>query len=154
MVGDIQQTVNRVSGLEYRIVEQVKFLSDLTARRSKTGARYAFPSQQWLATKFGVRRETVNRHMRRLWRWGVMNVTHRRKCQGRWMTNLYTIVQSKYWAVVRMSRVLGGWANRVTKKSHIAPIKRENSIKDSGRASIEVAKQGFASIYKILERKE
>ena len=154
MSNDVQETINRVSGLEYRIVEQVKFLSDLTARRSKTGARYAFPSQQWLATKFGVRRETVNRHMRRLWRLGVMNVTHRRKCQGRWMTNLYTIVQSKYWAVVRMSRVLCGWTHRVTKKSHIAPIKRENSIKDSERLAPEVAKQGFALIFAALDHKE
>ena len=132
MATDPQMTLNRLSGLDQRIVEQLHYLVNVRCSHSSSKARYAFPSQSWLAERLGVSRETVCRRISRMSSLGILRVIHRRKVQGHFRSNLYIIVRFVQWGVQRVLHTLRRVAHRVTERSHIAPPQRETFITDSG----------------------
>lgn len=151
---DPQSTMNYLSGLDYRIIEQIHFLSRLQAKRSPTGARYCNPGQAWLAGRLGRSRQTICRRVRKLYHLGILDITHRRKKQGHWQTNLYKIVQWPKWGVARVSNLLRTLAHRVKKTGHIALLPKGAPIEDTRKIPKEEAKRLFQQLYAAIERRK
>lgn len=151
---DPQGTMNHLSGLDYRIIEQIDFLCRLQAKRSPTGARYCNPGQAWLATRLDRSRQTICTRIRKLYLLGILSVTHRRKKQGHWQTNLYKIVQYTGWGWKRVHNLFTTLRNRVKKTGHIAPPKKEASIKDTRKIPKEEAKRLFQELYAAINRRK
>lgn len=151
---DPQGTLNYLSGLDYRIIEQINFLSRLQAKRSPTGARYCNPGQAWLAGRLDRSRQTICTRIRKLYHLGILDVTHRRKKQGHWQTNLYKIVQYPRWGVARVSNLLRTLSNRVKNTRHIAPPQKGDTIKDTRKMPKEEAQRLFSDLYAALDRRK
>jgi hypothetical protein len=140
---------NQLDGYDFRILEYLMYLCKIQAKKSPTGARYAYPSEAHLASKLDTTRETISRHVSKLSRLGVIAVTHRRKVRGHWQTNLYRIVSHSWWKVQQVIALLRGKHgrkgqesltstpqlqhqrrenhHRVTQSSHLAIPVRENN---------------------------
>lgn len=129
---DPQMTLNRFNGTDYRVIEQVKFISRLKGASSRSGARYACCSQRWIASKIGVCRETVNRSVRKLVRLGVLRVVHRRRVAGHWSTNITVCLQWINWGAARVTESLRQVAHRVSKFPRKDLLQEKSIIKDSG----------------------
>jgi hypothetical protein len=97
-----------------------------------SAAKYSFASQTWLATRLGVSLRTVNRVVRRLKHLGVFEVIHRRKRLGHFRTCLYILKKWPAWGAQRVRAALRLARDRAPKLAHIAPLRRETDIKDSG----------------------
>lgn len=151
---DAQGTMNYLSGLDYRVLEQIDFLSKLQARKSPTGARYCNPGQAWLAKTLGRSRQTINVRVRKLYHLGILSITHRRKKQGHWQTNLYKIVQYTGWGWARVHNLLTTLRNRVKKAGHIAPPPKGAPIEDTRKIPKEEAKRLFQELYAAIERRK
>jgi DNA-binding transcriptional ArsR family regulator len=92
-----EYTLRQLDGKDLMILEHLMFLCKVHKQNSKSGASYAIPSQMWLAKKIGIRRETVSRHITKLARLGILEVTHRRQVKGKYKTNMYRIREWKWW---------------------------------------------------------
>ena len=115
----------RLSGLQLAIMELLYSLSQSTGRRVKSGARYCFPSQQWLAGRLGVSRRSVNHAVRLLRLRGILDVIHRRKKDGWWQSNLYKVVDCRSWWRFWVCQVFNPTVNGEKKPSHIENPKKE-----------------------------
>jgi hypothetical protein len=122
---------NQLDGYDFRILEYLMYLCKLQAKKSPTGARYAYPSESHLANKLDTTRETISRHVSKLSRLGVIAVTHRRKVRGHWQTNLYRIVSHVWWKVQQAISQLRGKTHRVTPTSHLTtPMRGNKNLED------------------------
>ena len=92
-----EHTLRQLDGKDLMILEHLMFLCKVHKQNSESGASYAIPSQMWLAKKIGIRRETVSRHITKLARLGILEVTHRRQVKGKYKTNMYRIREWKWW---------------------------------------------------------
>lgn len=151
---DPQSTLNHLSGLDYRIIEQIDFLSRLQAKKSPTGARYCNPGQAWLARTLGRSRQTINVRIRRLYHLGILSVTHRRKVEGRWQTNLYKIVQYTGWGWARVHNLLTTLRNRVKKARHIASPPKGDNKENTQKLPKEEAQRLFKDLYAAVNRRK
>jgi len=96
----------RLDHYDYRLLEEIQFISRLAAKKSPTGARYAVCSEAYLAKKVHLTRANVSRHISKLASLGILSVTHRRRARGRWQTNLYKIVNWMWWPIGKLMRSL------------------------------------------------
>jgi DNA-binding transcriptional MocR family regulator len=113
------ELMSQLTMLETSVLWDITDLCQRQAPKSRHGAEYCFPSQGYLAKKYGVCRATVNRIIKRLKAGGWITSKQRRKFAGRWQTCLYHIGN-------RMRRILKQFwekfslrVNRVTPELHI-----------------------------------
>lgn len=123
---DLQDTLNQLDGHDLRILEEIDYLSRLQGKKSPTGARYCCPGQKYLGEKIGLARENVSRHITKLMKMGILDVTHRRPIRDMFQTNLYKIRSWIFWRLGKILRSLRSLPKRVTQPSHIAIPVREN----------------------------
>lgn len=121
-----------LSGLELATVELLYQLSQSTGRRVKSGARYCFPSQAWIAGRLGVSRRSINHVVARLRRLGILDVLHRRKKEGRWQSNLYKVINCVSWWRYRLAEVFRPTPHREKQSSLIENPKKETVIVSEG----------------------
>lgn len=123
-----QDIYNQLDGVDFRLLEEIDYLSRCQAKHGKTGARYCFPSEAYLAQKLSRCREVISRHVSKLSRLGVLSVIHRRKVRGHWQTNLYRIVSSVWW---RIRKGLGKTISRDFSRVPPAHKRRAKILADS-----------------------
>lgn len=150
MVVDIHERIEQVCSLEQNLVVFLNFLCEVKGRKSPTGARYANPSQDYLAKRFGVCRATINRALRRLHCLGLIRIQHRRKSQGHWMTCLYTMVRPAAWAAQAVHNLFSRLAHRVTNSSHLVSSQKTSSIPEPEAAETAAQKARFADFIASL----
>lgn len=114
-----------LSGLELSTVELLYQLSQSTGRRVKSGARYCFPSQAWIAGRLGVSRRSINHVVARLRRLGILDVIHRRRKEGHWQSNLYKVINCVSWWRYRLAEVFRPVLHREKQASPIENPKKE-----------------------------
>jgi biotin operon repressor len=125
------KTFNKLDGYDLKILEQIYFLSQCQAKKSPTGAKYCTPSEKYLGKQLGISRESVSHHVVKLNKLGVLDVTHRRKVQGRWQTNLYKIVSWIWWRIRQATKSLRTRPHRVKPASHITtPVRVNNNLEN------------------------
>lgn len=90
-------TYHRLDGHDFRLLDELAYLCKL--RQKHVGASYCTPSTSYLSAKLGIVRESVSRHITKLTKLGILSVTHRRKRDGTWLTNLYKIVKWEAWRI-------------------------------------------------------
>lgn len=120
----------RLSGLELAVVELLYKVSKFTARGSKTGARYTFCGQKWIAKALGCTRETVSHIITRLSALGIIEVIHRRKVNGCWQTNLYKVINFTHWWRYAIMDIWKRPSYRVKQPSHKENPKKEMKTKE------------------------
>lgn len=117
--------IKQLSGHDFRLLEELSFLSRSQAKRSPTGARYCCPSEKYLAGKINLERANVSRHIAKLEKLGILSVTHRRPVRGHWRTNLYKIISWKWWKFSGLLKKATPTPHRVSRPTHLANPKRE-----------------------------
>ena len=85
------QLLKVLTRLDVRLLELLLSLCQSTARTSPGGAVYAYAGEAWLAKQLGSCQSYVSERIQVLEAFGLIQVTHRRKRHGRWLTNLYRI---------------------------------------------------------------
>ena len=155
-----EETLKQLDGYDLRLLEEIHFLCRCKAKSSKTGARYANPSEEYLSRKVGLSRSNVSRHMSKLSKLGILLVTHRRKVRERFQTNLYRILSWVWWRAGKIAAILRQGpnrqkppqptpqtpqlagnpqrSNRVPLEAHITFSKREKvTLKDGSQVKIQ-----------------
>jgi hypothetical protein len=89
---------------DWQLLERITRLCWVRARGPRRPAAYAWCSESWLAHQVGWRRETVSRHLHRLRRSGLLQITNRRPMNGSWQTNLYHLGGAVLAALIRLVR--------------------------------------------------
>jgi hypothetical protein len=110
--------------VDFRLLDELTYLSRKQAKRSPSGARYCIPGRQYLAAKLGVCVRTVSRSIARLKRLGILDVTQRRPVRGIWKTNLYKIRHWLGWRLGQVQGLLRKPFHRGTPVAHIATRER------------------------------
>lgn len=110
----------QLSTFDFRLIEQLCYLSRLRAAESPRKSHYCTPGRAWLAQRLGVSICTISRHTSRLRRLGVLDKLQRRPVRGRWQTCLYAVVNPAAWAVRRVRALILNVSHRVAKVRHIA----------------------------------
>lgn len=100
-----QATYNTITGLDARLLEQIRFNSKFVQARSPTRSEYSYQPQSYWAKKLGCCRATINRRIGKLRKSGILEITRRRKSRGRWQTNLTKIRSWVWW---RLGKLLQG----------------------------------------------
>lgn len=114
---------NQLSGLDCRLLDELGYLSRLTARRSARGASYCTPGRHWLAQRLGCSQTTISRRTSHLKALGVLSKLQRRPVAGHWQTCLYALIHPIAWQASRLRHLLTTTANRVSRMTHLAPSK-------------------------------
>lgn len=83
------ETIRQMTRAQIVLLDLLLDLMCCTSRHAPSGAFYAFPSQKFLASRLGMSRPWVSRSVGQLAAHGLIHITHRRKVQGCWKTNLY-----------------------------------------------------------------
>ena len=83
---------------------------------------YITPSEQYIASRTGLRRETVSRAIRRLELLSLIAVINRRRTNGHWSTNLYKLGPMFLRWIRRTADISFFRRNRVTIPSHLDNI--------------------------------
>lgn len=126
----------QLKSIDVGILDHLAYLSNLTAKRSRSGAHYATPGRRWLAAKLGVSIRTITRHTTHLAAVGILTKRERRRDLGRWQTNLYCLVGRGAWMIARRAQSLRRPLNRGTELAHKPPSEREDSRSAEGRAAL------------------
>ena len=95
---------NHVTGTGFRVLELVDYLCK--QQRKRTGALYCTPSQEYMAERLGVVKETISRTVSDLVRLGFLVVQPRRCVAGKWKTNMYRLASWEFRPVARMVRAM------------------------------------------------
>lgn len=143
----------RFTGLELAVVELLYKLADSTARRVKSGARYCFPGQQWIADRLGVSRRSINHVIRLLRLRGILQVIHRRKKEGHWQTNVYKVVDCRSWWKFWTIKALNPWSHREKETSHIEHSEKKIIDNSEGPPVAGSVSGVLADIIRDLEAK-
>lgn len=102
----------QLDGADLRILEEMNFLSRLQAKKSRTGAKYCTPGEEYLGEKVGLSRSRVSDHICKLEKLGLLQVQRRRPINGRWQTNLYKIINWCWWRMAAILRKTTGKKRR------------------------------------------
>lgn len=111
---------NQLRAQDFRLLDQIAFLSRLTAKRSPAKAHYCTPGRQWLAQQLQCSTRTISRTTARLAALGVLQKQQRRPRQGHWSTNLYRIVGRAGWRAAAFCAQLRTISHRMTRPTHLA----------------------------------
>lgn len=85
----------RLTANDFRLLELLQYL--IRVQRKRTGKQYCTPSQQYLARKLGVVRETVSRSVKRCQDLGFLYVRRlKRGREGRWPVNMYRVISYEF----------------------------------------------------------
>lgn len=148
------KTWQQLDGYDFHILDHMIYLSKLQAKRSPTGAAYCYPSQQYLANKLGCRREAVNRHIQKLAKLGVLEITHRRSIKGIRQTNVYKVCK---WIIWRLKAVFQPLRSRskpcAPRRTHSTPNGVNNNIQTLEGAPTAI-KSTLMSLFERLKRGE
>ncbi len=120
-----------LSGIDYRILEQVQALSRSWQTRNPSGAAYCWPGRKWLAERAGCNVWTISRHTARLARAGYLRVVHRRPVAGRWSSNLYVLLGPAARSAAAAAASLHAVLHRVRGRAH--QRKNQYPIRESAR---------------------
>jgi len=120
------------------LLEEITYLCGVTSWRSPSGARYAICGEAYLAKEFGLCRSYVSERIQYLEKIGMLNVIHRRKNKGRWMTNLYRIGPVLMDVLTNCCRELTGVislvSHRVGFSRHIASTRTKRDHSEPGKS--------------------
>lgn len=117
----------RFSRRQVYILTRIIFISLLHSTSAKSHAVYCVASEKYLANAVDCTRETVSRNIRLLKEFKFLDVTNRRKVDGRWSTNLYKI-GTLLWSLIQdVTTRFFSIVNRVTSASHIVTENRNIS---------------------------
>lgn len=140
-----RQIWNQLSSLDLRLLDELAFLSRLTASKSPSGAKYCFPGRVWLAQRLGCSLETITRHTKKLRDLGLLSKLQRRQVAGTWQTCLYRIVHPMAWAAAQLRQKLAATADRLSKVPHIAsPSERRVNVPHHAESLREIIARGLA----------
>lgn len=120
---------------EAGLLDLIVDLSRNQAKRSPSGAYYAYPGEKWLAWKTGRSREWVSKSVNRLQTMGLLMITRRRKEKGRWRTNLYRLGVVLWRTLNGASAWFRSYIHHVNSGSHIVRdrllVKRNEGLKQA-----------------------
>lgn len=124
----------QLNGTDCKILEIIEHMCRIQSKKSPSKAWYCYPSEEWIANKLGRTRETISRSIQKLSKLDLIYVTHRRKFQGRWQTNLYRLGVELLKILHRYKEAVKIFIHRVTSTSHIVKLntvnKSNNDIKE------------------------
>jgi len=86
-----QDIVVCLTGAEIKLADLIFDLCRYTSKKQKSGAFYTCVGQKWLGKRLGVSREWISKCVNKLAVLGVIRITHRRKEDEKWQTNLYRV---------------------------------------------------------------
>jgi DNA-binding MarR family transcriptional regulator len=129
----------QLRSIDAGLLDQLAFLSRLRSRQSPKGAAYCTPGRKYLAGAVGVSVATVTRHTRRLVELGVLVKRQRRPVDGKWQTNIYSLVGRGAWLVARSMHAMRWAPNRRASKRDIAPSEGKAELPDGGKAALRAA---------------
>ncbi len=116
--------------LDKRLTVTLLFEMLSKSYRSTSGAVYCTISEQEIADRLGVCRETISDHIQIIEKTRLITVIRRRQEQGVWQTNLYKIGAILWSLIGAVIRRFVSIFHRVTWKSHIGTKKSLNTIPD------------------------
>jgi hypothetical protein len=125
-----------MSAREIHLLDQLAYLSSITAAKSPTGAAYCYPGRAWLARQLGVSISTISRYTSHLKALGVLRKFQRRPELGKWQTNIYTLVGGAVRLVARIVHPKAPPPNRVAQSAHKPPSEREADRRAEGRTAL------------------
>lgn len=108
------QIWHQLKTIDFRLLEELRFLSVRQSQTSPTRAHYCKPGRAYLARKLGCTITTVSRHTSRLKALGVIQKLQRRPHRGRFRSCLYAIVAPAAWRITRLRHLIERTAHRVT----------------------------------------
>lgn len=153
-ITSVQQIYRKLDGHDIRLIEELVYLSRLQSKKSPSGAKYCCPSEIYLAKKLGVRREAVSRHVSKLARLGVLEVTHRRKVRGMWQTNLYRVRRAFAWLIGKVMAIINYRKDRVRPKAHITLLKEEKENQQKPERTDFKPKYSLTELFLMVRRGE
>lgn len=86
-----QEIVLCLTSAEIKLADLIFDLCRYTSKKQKSGAFYTCVGQKWLGERLGVTREWVSKCVNKLAILGILRITHRRKEDEKWKTNLYRV---------------------------------------------------------------
>ena len=104
---------------EFNIIYLLFDLCHFRAKSSPTGSAYAWPSQEYIASKVNRSREWVSKSISSLAEKGLVLVTHRRKVKGVWQTNLYRVGAVLWASIKKLTHCISSLLHHVNSGSHI-----------------------------------
>lgn len=121
-------TWNQLTGIDFRLLDELAFLAKLQASRSPKRSHYCTPGRAWLAQRLGVTPTTISRRTSHLAALGVLHKRQRRPIRGRWQTCLYALVSPAAWYAAAFATRLRRLSHRVTQTTRLAlSAKLENA---------------------------
>lgn len=107
-----------LGSIDLLLLDEINYLCTQQAKRSRSGAEYAMPSRQYLASKLGVCVTTISRRVARLVAAGYLDRVQRRPRRGVYSTNLYRLKRAAGAQARRLTASLQAALSRVTDMRH------------------------------------
>ena len=130
-----QETRKKLSATDIQIFDIISSMCKSQGKKGRSGAWYCFPGEKWIAEKIGRSRERVSKSVQRLQRLRLIDITHRRKREGHWQTNMYRLSLNIMRGLGELRHWFSSVFHRVTQPSHIVqePFlkQNENSLKEA-----------------------
>ena len=112
----------KFDGVDFRLIDELTFLSNLQAQKSPTGAQYCIPGREYLAKKLGVCIRTVSRHIGKLKGMGVIEAIQRRPVRGQFKSNLYKVFDWTVWKVRKSISLIRDVAKALKSKTRAPAV--------------------------------
>ena len=109
----------KMNSTDLYILDKLMSMYRSQAKKSRSRAGYAYPGERWLGEITGRCRETISRSVTKMENMGLISITHRRRRNGYWQTNLYQIGAKLLEIIGYSAYIVRGLINRVTSKPHI-----------------------------------
>lgn len=133
---------HQLDGLDLKILSYLAYLCKQTAKKSPSGALYAYPKEETMAARFGVRRECISLHIVKMSGLGVIKVIHRRQEQGTWRSNLYKIISWEGWRLSRIAACIHRAIDHARKPAHKILSSRVEPKAPRGLEALRVSSAG------------
>jgi len=128
---------NQLTGLDSRLLDELAYLSRLTAKRSPKRASYCTPGRAWLAKRLECSETTISRRTSHLRNLGILQKLQRRPISGHWQTCLYALVHPIAWQAARLRALVSKTAHRVSRMTHLAPLKERTTTQKRNDATFK-----------------
>lgn len=94
--------LNQLSGVDFRVLDEITYLIRCRLKKDRRAAQYCAPGRAYLAGKIKVSIRTISRSLTKLHRLGIIKRVQRRRKDGVWQTNLYTVRKMGRWIFGRL----------------------------------------------------
>lgn len=111
--------VSQMSGTCQHLLHLLNDLCKIQSKRSPSRAWYCFPGEKWLGQRVRRSREQISRSVNKLSDLDLIHITHRRKRDGTFQTNLYRLGKLMTYYLNAAKSAKNRLSYRVTEMSHI-----------------------------------